>query len=308
MRISDWISVAAVAAFIGFSCGCSNDTGANSRPTVSVKPKSSEEGGASETAAAGASNAGAQGASAASSGEPGTLKGVITFKGEPAEKLLVRKGDPNAKDAAVCAAENVPDESLVVGSNGGLANVFVYLQKAPSGAKVEPAPSEPVTFDQKVCTFLPHAMLVRTGQTINVLNGDNVLHNTHSNPLNGDTETFNKGVAPNDRTGIPMVYAGAERVPVSVVCDIHNWMRAWHLPLDHNFAAISGEDGSFEIANLPPGEHEFVIWHEGDYLERKYKVTIKSGETTEVDLSYGAQDLARRHGAFNSINISALTR
>ena len=50
------------------------------------------------------------------------------LKGE-APKLdpLVRKGSPDAKDAAVCAAMDVPDDSLVVGEGGGIANVFIYL-------------------------------------------------------------------------------------------------------------------------------------------------------------------------------------
>ena len=308
MRIRFGISAAAIAALLSYATGC-GDSGANTRPTVTVK-KASDEGGSSQPASTGASKAGGNtGGSAKSGGSgPGTLKGVITLKGNaPGAKLLVRKGDPNAKDPAVCAAQNVPDESLVVGSDSGLGNVFIYLAKAPAGADVGEAPSEPIKFDQKFCQFIPHAMVVRAGQTVNVLNSDGVAHNTHTYPLN--SEAFNKIVAPNEQDGIPMTYESPERIPVAVKCDIHPWMIAYQLPLDHPFAAVTDEEGNFEIANLPAGDHEFVIWHEkAGYLERKYKATVKAGETTEVNLSFGGEKLLAGPGDLKTINISALTR
>ena len=108
-----------------------------------------------------------------------------------------------------------------------------------------------------------------------------------------------------------MTYQAAEKLPVAIKCDIHPWMIAYQLPLDHSFAAVTDKDGNFEIANLPAGEHEFVVWHEKTgYLERKYKVTITAGQTQEVKLEFGDEDLlaAPGPGHLKTINISALTR
>ena len=70
-------------------------------------------------------------------GDWGSIKGQIVADGEITPlKLLVTKGDAAAKDSSVCAAQDVPDESLVVDAKGGIANVVVYLQKKP--AKVHP--------------------------------------------------------------------------------------------------------------------------------------------------------------------------
>ena len=69
----------------------------------------------------------------------GTLKGVVTFKGTPPKRqLLYAKGDSatvkNEADRAVCAAEDYFKDDLLVNEKGnGVANVVVYLTKAPAG-------------------------------------------------------------------------------------------------------------------------------------------------------------------------------
>jgi hypothetical protein len=75
-----------------------------------------------------------------------------------------------------------------------------------------------------------------------------------------------------------------QRLPVSILCNYHPWEKAYILPLDHPYAAITGEDGSFTIPKLPVGELEFQIWHEksgyvdtDDWPKGKMKMTIKPG-------------------------------
>lgn len=222
-----------------------------------------------------------------------TLSGVITLDGAiPTLAPVVKAGDQTVKDPAVCAAADVPNEELVVNKdNKGIAHVFVYLSKAPAGTPPFKPEEAALVFDQKGCQFLPHSLLVHVGETVSVKNGDNVPHNTHTNPLKNDG--FNKVVAPNDRAGIPLKYTKTERLPVKVTCDFHNWMKAWHLVLDHQFMAVTDADGKFTIPNLPAGKHEFVIWQEkAGYLNRKFEVQIKKGETKEVKLSFGAAKFA----------------
>lgn len=220
------------------------------------------------------------------------LSGVILFEGNaPAFPPVVKKGDMTVKDPAICAAQDVPYEELVVNPNSkGIANVFVYLAKAPDGAKLKPA-EKPIVFDQKGCQFLPHGLVVPVGAQLLIMNDDNLLHNTHTNPLRNTP--FNQSIAANDRKGVGLKYDKTERLPVKVVCDVHPWMKAYHLVLDHSFTAITDADGKFEIGNLPAGKHEFVIWQEkAGYLNRKYEVQIKDGETKEVKLSFGAAKFA----------------
>ena len=227
----------------------------------------------------------------------GTLKGQVLLDGEvPVLKPLIVKGDAQAKDAAVCAAQAVPDEKLVVNpTNKGIANVVVYLAKKP--AKIAPSVAKSanpqVTFDQVGCRFLPHVMLVRTDQTVLVVSGDACAHNTHTYPIKNRQDNF--VVAPNDRTGVsvkPLTLA--ERLPAKVKCDIHPWMEAYWVILDHPYAAVTDENGEFTITDLPVGSHEFIVWQESaGYLEKKYTVNIKAGENAEKPLKFTAKQILK---------------
>ena len=219
------------------------------------------------------------------------FKGRVTVAGTPPTlSPLVAKDDPKVKDA-VCVAQAVPDESVIVGDGGGLANVFVYAKKVPSGVEVPPAPTEPVVIDQVACRFIPQAMVFRVGQPLLMKNSDPVSHNVRTA---GFTQQINQIISPNDQTGIPVSYSRPERVPVQTKCDIHAWMLAYHFPLDHPYAAVTGPDGSFEINDLPPGDWEFVVWHgKAGNIEKSVKFKAAAGQVVAQDFSVPAADLSR---------------
>jgi hypothetical protein len=73
--------------------------------------------------------------------------------------------------------------------------------------------------------------------------------------------------------------------PVPVACNIHPWMKGYILARDNPYIAVSKEDGSFEIKDLPVGELEFRAWQEkSGYItaanieKGKFKFTIKEGD------------------------------
>ena len=81
----------------------------------------------------------------------GTIKGRVVWGGAalPDAPLKVKKGDPNAKDSAACAKEDVPNEDFVVdrtrqpgaaGANGNIqryeracGRVWVVLREVAHG-------------------------------------------------------------------------------------------------------------------------------------------------------------------------------
>ncbi|MBL8815735.1 MAG: hypothetical protein JNL58_06870 [Planctomyces sp.] len=274
-----------VAAFLLAAAGCTEyGGGAGVVPEVTVLAADASAAEPSGEAAEGSADATAE--SATGGAGPGTFTGQVKLVGTaPSLSLLVAKGS-NVKDAEVCAAVDVADERLVVSPAGGVANVFIWLKSPPKGGTPLPESDEAVIFDQKNCQFLPHAMVVPVKRTVKVLSADAVAHNTHTYPAKNDA--LNQGVQPNDREGkLSFQYKKPESVPVSVTCDFHAWMKAWHLPVDHPYAAVSDAEGNFTISDLPPGKHTFLVWHEsvnGNFIERKLEVTIKPGETTTQEI------------------------
>jgi hypothetical protein len=231
----------------------------------------------------------------------GSVAGTVTYEGTPPSfPPLVAAGGAGLKpeDKAVCAVQPVPDETLVVNpDNKGLANAIIFLEKRPANIKPELAkpPADPVFFDQKGCRFLPHVLLVQTGQPLLVISDDPISHNTHTYPKRNSP--FNQAIPAGDRKGTPCDYKKAESGPIAVGCDLHNWMKAYHFPLDHPYAAVTDKNGTFKIEGLPAGTHSFNVWHErgpGDsqLLERKLQITIDVDQETTKDLNYGAAKFA----------------
>ncbi len=264
------------------AAGCSQSGGAHVVPTVTFVAAD-----AGETAEVESST------DSVVMGEPGSFNGKVVFVGTQAALPPLIAMEADVKDKEVCAAVDVPDERLVLGESNGVANVFIYLAKAPKGGKELVAPEEPYMFDQKNCRFLPHCVVLPIGQTVKVLSDDTVAHNTHTYP--NKNQSVNSGVAPGDREGkLEFVYRKAEAQPLSVKCDYHTWMTAYHLPLDHPYGAVTDANGGFTIPDLPPGKHTFVVWHEaadGNFVERKLAVEIASGVATTMEIGFPAEKL-----------------
>ncbi len=223
----------------------------------------------------------------------GSVEGQFILDGAiPALDPLVVKGDKAAKDPEVCAVAGVPNESLVVNSeNNGIANICLYLRKAPSSIHPDLASSaeDEVEFDQKGCLFLPHVIIVRTDQKVRLVNSDAIQHNVRTSPFANDPK--NLILPPNDKVGttIDMPQPELRTPPVKVSCDIHAWMTGYWMVTDHPYVAVTDADGKFTIKNLPAGKHTFRVWHEtAGYVEtpqfkRDLEVTIEDGKTLTLD-------------------------
>lgn len=208
----------------------------------------------------------------------GNLKGKFVFDGPaPAAKPLDINKDPE------CCKEKHADESLVVGADGGIANVVVYVNtKAPKiNPDYEASAKDEVVLDNKTCQFQPHVLGMRTSQTLVVKNSDMCSHNTNISPLGGG------GLNPLIAAGgdVKHQFNKAQRIPIPVACNIHPWMKAYVLPRDNPYFAVTGTDGSFEIKNLPVGDLEFQIWQEKSgfvdtpqWPKGKMKMKIKAGD------------------------------
>ncbi len=215
--------------------------------------------------------------------EWGSIEGQFVAAGPIEVPAKYEKGAAN-KNPEVCALQAIPDDTLVVNQeNRGIANVFIYLTKAPADVHpdLKAVPTAKVMFDQKGCRYLPHSMIVRVGQPVNCISSDGTSHNVHTIPVAGQASNFI--VQPNDQVGQEIKFAVKENLPVKVVCDIHPWMDAYWFVAEHPYVAMTDADGKFKMENLPAGDHVFRVWHERQgYLNREYKVTVAANKSTPL--------------------------
>ncbi|MEQ8785873.1 MAG: hypothetical protein RIC55_06225 [Pirellulaceae bacterium] len=234
---------------------------------------------------------GGGGAVAASAAETlGTPDGWATIKG----RFIVR-GNPPA-GTPISMGENkdmcppATTETVVVGPGGELRNVLIYLEDdiPDDSAEAEPLwthadydiaknadkPADEllpqqraeVEFDQKNCRFLDHMFAFRSNQAMKILNSDPFGHNTNLETKD-KARPFNQTIP----AGGSVVYepGGTEKRPFPVSCAIHPWMSARMIIRENPYFAVSKEDGTFEIRNVPSGvKLGFRVWQEGaEYLE-----------------------------------------
>jgi hypothetical protein len=72
---------------------------------------------------------------------------------------------------------------------------------------------------------------------------------------------------------------------VSLHCDVHPWMRAYAVITDHPYFAVTGSDGSFTIADVPPGTYTLEAWHPELGL-RATEVTVRPGAEAKATFRY----------------------
>ena len=107
--------------------------------------------------------------------------------------------------------------------------------------------------------FLTHVAACQVNQKVDIKNSDPVGHNTKVDPQRG--VPFNQTLATSQT--LPYTPIKEEALPAPVSCSIHPWMRAYLLPRNDKYFAVTKSDGSFEIPNLPAGEDlELQVWHE----------------------------------------------
>lgn len=226
------------------------------------------------------------------------LKMKIVLEGEIPKEIYT---DADAKDKCGAGKPGVPSEKLVVNpTNKGIANVAFYVDTRKTklaATNIHPSlsavPEAKPVLDNVKCQFFPHVMAIRAGQTLEVKNSDEVAHNAKFAFF--DNEEVNPTVPA--KSSVSVKTKKEEKSPTKVECNIHPWMAAHVLVLDHPYFGISDADGAITIEKLPAGvELEFKLWHENSNKSiEEIKVNGKSESwkkgATKLTLKEGMNDL-----------------
>jgi hypothetical protein len=157
----------------------------------------------------------------------------------------------------------VTTRHYVVGPEGGLANVLVYI-KAGLPTHYSPPPLNAPTVTVSRCVYEPYVVGMQAGQKLTVVNSDRILHNVHL------TAKMNREV------NFALSRAGQKRqldleqpeIFARLKCDVHPWEFGYVGVLSNPFFAVTDTNGVFCLpAGLPHGRYVLAAAH------------LKAGET-----------------------------
>jgi hypothetical protein len=208
----------------------------------------------------------------------GQITGKVAFKGTaPAPRKL-----QITKDNAVCGTgeREIVD---VVAVGGSLKGAVVYVAKIDKGKAWGPL-AQPV-LDQRDCRFLPDVLIARKDAELTVRNSDPVLHNIHTYEIIGAVRRTMFNVGQPDKGDIKQPLKMRRSNVVKVECDAHDFMHAWAFTADNPYVAVTKEDGSFAISDLPPGDYELKSWHP-TLGEKIVTVSVKAGAGAVASFEY----------------------
>lgn len=181
------------------------------------------------------------------------------------------------KNREFCGPQ-VPNESLLVGPQGGLQNVVVTIPKARGEIMASPAKS--LVLDNRNCAFVPHVQVAPIGSEILLLNSDPILHDVHARL--GSETLFNVGLPTWRQVTKRLTRTGL----IAIHCEVlHTWMSAYIVMTSSSYFALTDEKGEFVIEDVPAGTREIKVWHEKLGTQLK-TVTLAAGTTLHVEVVY----------------------
>jgi len=183
--------------------------------------------------------------------------------------------------AAVTAGQAQVSGRIQVTDAGGrpaqdLGNAVVFIE----GRGPRPAtPRVDMALDAR--QFRPRVIVVPVGTTVQFPNLDPFNHNVFSlnEPNAFDLGLYGRGETESKRFTRPGV--------VRVYCNIHPRMTGVVVVRDNGWYAQPGADGSFTIADVPPGTYTLTVWHERAPAVSQ-RITVREGGLDGVEVAMDA--------------------
>ena len=188
----------------------------------------------------------------------GTIEGVVRLQPVP------RRRTANRYPGGAAAAHQLQE-----------VPALVYIEGAVPGAPAH-ADAAPVLL-QRDTAFVPAAIAVPVGGTVDFTNDDEFFHNvfSYSSVKRFDLGRYPRGESKSvsfDRPGV-----------VNVFCEVHDFMRAVIVVTENPFHTTAAEDGSFRLDGVPAGDYTLVVV-QPDHRTLERPVTVRDGEVTRVEV------------------------
>lgn len=219
----------------------------------------------------------------------GSVKGSVHFEGTPPEPSAFKLN--RYPDQVYCGA--LTDGSgyrrlheVMVGAQGGLKDVVVTIEGV---AKGKPFELQETKLEANICQFVPYVSVMRNEHPLIVKNLDSVAHDLQVYERDWDHVLimFHRPALTKGGTQDIVRFTGGRR-GVIMQCGMHPYMQGHGLAVDNPYYAVTGNDGMFEIKDLPAGTYRIKAWHPS-LGEQERELVVVAGQGMSAEFTFGAK-------------------
>ncbi|HYE32268.1 MAG TPA: carboxypeptidase-like regulatory domain-containing protein [Methylomirabilota bacterium] len=228
-------------------------------------------------------------------GGGGVIEGVVQFRGVPPPERPIAMG---ANDP--CA--NLPGAPKTtrffrIGSEGGLADVLVYLEGIGASnqlARTWPLQAKTLPIVYSGCDVEPYIAAAQVGQVLTIQSLDSGMHNAHVTPdRRSGNRDANYALMPKSQpVELPLK---SPEMFMRIKCDVHPWEFGYVSIFEHPFFAVTGPDGAFRMTGVPPGRYVLKAVHrKSGTNETDIAVQGRGGQRVSITFEAGAEVASRQ--------------
>ncbi len=194
----------------------------------------------------------------------------------------------------MCAEVETDDEmnrvlyDFIADKNGGMKDVVVSIEHVDAG---KPFENKPIDIKAEFCKFYPDVNVIRQGEKFTVDNQDAVMHNSQVYQSERGKIILNIPIPAEEISDGKVTFQKDYKI-MQMICGMHEFMQTWGYRIQNPYNFITGEDGTFKIENLPPGDYVVNAWH---YLmkPRSKKIHVSENEVINIDFEFDGEEVVR---------------
>src|SRR3569832_896865 len=174
-----------------------------------------------------------------------------------------------------------------VSEDGGHQNAIVAVIGVEKGKAFDFSPE--LTIEN--CRIAPFVPPIRNHHQITLKNKDSIAHDIQAYTLKDDYTfaMFNKPLAP-ETVAVKEVKFRKDHYIFRSQCGVHDFMQSWGFAIGNPYFAVTAADGTFQIADLPPGEYHVIAWHPHLKVQAQ-RVTVAENGKLPLNFKFNAAEV-----------------
>jgi plastocyanin len=187
--------------------------------------------------------------------------GTQVYAGEAPAKVAIVKG--------TITIAGKPTTDVVVSVEGVAPDAYK--------AQLAGAKSQKAVLEQEQMKFIPSALPVLVGTTVEFPNKDKSWHNVYSK---SEAKKFDLGLyAPGKSRSVTFDKPGVVRI----LCNVHPNMEAFVVVKEHPYFAAPDPSGNYRLNDVPLGKYRVQVWHPQLGTTEAGVELVREGEVVDIN-------------------------